>query len=278
MLTIGEYSRLTQVPAKTLRYYDEIDLFKPAQVDRLTGYRYYTVDQLSRLYRILSLKELGLALDQIRSVLNENVSPEQLRGMLRLKQAELKQTIEAEQKRLAYVANTIGQLERESSLGHYDVILKTVPEMQVALARDIAPQKSMLERTLRTLFRTVLDFLAEQKIAPAGPGFTVYFDEEYRDREIDIGAAFPINATISGMNAVTVITLAPETMASVIHKGTPEKMQSAYIALLTWIEKNGYQIEKASRKIALQYDPTGNPEHYVTEIQFPVRKRASKGR
>ena len=180
MLTIGEYSRLTQVPAKTLRYYDEIDLFKPRWVDRLTGYRYYTVEQLPHLYRILSLKELGLTLDQIRSVLNESVSPEQLRGMLRLKEAQLKQTMEEEQKRLAYVANTIDQLERESSLGHYDVILKTVPEIQVALARDTAPDKSTLEATLRALFRTILDFLAERKITPVGHGFTVHFDEEYR--------------------------------------------------------------------------------------------------
>lgn len=275
MLTIGEYSRLTQVPTKTLRYYDEIDLFKPVKIDRLTGYRYYTVEQLPRLYRILSLKELGLALDQIRRVLNENISPEQLRGMLRLKEVQLKRTIVEEQKRLAYVSNTIDQLERESSLGHYDVLLKTVPEIQVALARDTAPDKSALECTLRTLFRTVLDFLAEHKLTPAGHGFTVYFDEEYRDSEIDVGAAFPINAAVSGTNTVTVTTLAPETMASVIHKGSLERMQNAYIALLAWIEKNGYQIEKASREIALQYDPTGNPEYYITEIQFPVRKRSS---
>jgi DNA-binding transcriptional MerR regulator len=273
MLTIGEYSRLTQVPAKTLRYYDEIDLFKPVKVDPLTAYRLYTVEQLPHLYRILSLKELGLSLNQIRVVLSENVSPEQLRGMLRLKEAQLKQTIEEEQNRLAYVANTIEQLERESSLGHYDVILKTVPEIQVALARDTVPQKSVLGGILRTLFRTVLDFLAERKISPSGHGFTVYFDEEYRDREIDVGAAFPINASASGTKAVSVTTLAPEMMASVIHKGSLERMQNAYIALLTWIEKNGYQIEKASREIALQYDPNGNPEHYITEIQFPVRKR-----
>ena len=155
------------------------------------------------------------------------------------------------------------------------MILKTIPEIQVALARDIALYKSTLEDTLRALFRTVLDFLAERKITSVSHGFTVYFDEEYRDTEIDVGAAFPINAAVAGTKAVTIMTLAPETMASVIHKGSLEKMQNAYIALLSWIEKNGYQIQKASREIALQYDPAGNPEHYVTEIQFPVRKRCS---
>ena len=147
--------------------------------------------------------------------------------------------------------------------------------MQVALARNIAPQKSTLEGTLRSLFRTVLDFLAERKITPSGHGFAMYFDEEYRDKDIDVGAAFPINAAVYGTKAVTITTLAPETMASVIHKGSLEKMQNVYIALLTWIEKNGYQIEKASREIALQYDPAGDPEYYITEIQFPVHKRSS---
>jgi effector-binding domain-containing protein len=271
MLTIGEYSRLTQVPAKTLRYYDDIDLFKPVQVDALTGYRYYTVEQLPSLYRILSLKELGLTLHQIRSVLNTNISPEQMRGILRLKEAQLRETIDEERRRLAYVENKIEQLENENSLGHYDVILKKVPQVQVALARDIVSQKSTLGGTLTRLFRSVRDFLAEQNIAPTGHGFTVYFDDEYRDQEIDVGAAFPINAAVCGTQAVTITTFAAETMASVIHRGPLEKMENAYVALLTWIERNGYQIKSASREIALQYDPTDTAEHYVTEVQFPVR-------
>lgn len=274
MLTIGEYSRLTHIPAKTLRYYDDIDLFKPAYVDSLTGYRYYSVEQLPRLYRILSLKELGLSLNQIRDVLNENLSPEQMRGMLRLKEIQLQETIEEGQRRLAYVKHKIEQIETDNVFVDYDVILKHVPEMQVALTRDIASQKATLGTTLRASFRTVLDFLTEKNIAPVGHGFTVYFDDEYRDTHIDVGAAFPINAEVAGTKAVTVTTFAGEMMASVIHKGALEHMEDAYIALLTWIERNGYQIVRASREIALQYDPTGNPENYVTEIQFPVCKRS----
>lgn len=66
MLKIGEFSRLARVPAKTLRYYDEIDLFKPAHYDEDTRYRYYSVEQLPHLYRIVALKGLGLSLDQIK--------------------------------------------------------------------------------------------------------------------------------------------------------------------------------------------------------------------
>ena len=62
MFKIGEFSKFSQVPVKTLRYYDQIGLFEPAKVDRFTGYRYYSASQLPRLHRILAMKDLGLSL------------------------------------------------------------------------------------------------------------------------------------------------------------------------------------------------------------------------
>ena len=95
MFRIGDFSRLSQVPVTALRFYDDMGLFKPAQVDRFTGYRYYTLEQLPRLNRILALRDLGLSLEQIAELLDEAVPAEQIRGMLRLKQAELQQHIAA---------------------------------------------------------------------------------------------------------------------------------------------------------------------------------------
>ncbi|WP_220091179.1 MerR family transcriptional regulator [Paenibacillus sp. MDMC362] len=60
MFTIGEISKLFQIDIRTLRYYDDIDLFKPATVDHLTNYRYYSVDQFEQLNTILYLKALGI--------------------------------------------------------------------------------------------------------------------------------------------------------------------------------------------------------------------------
>ena len=88
MFRIGEFSKLSQVPVKTLRYYDEIGLLRPAKVDDFTGYRYYSADQLPRLNRILALKDLDLSLAQIGELLDGDLPAEQMRGMLRLKQAE----------------------------------------------------------------------------------------------------------------------------------------------------------------------------------------------
>jgi len=68
-----------------------------------TSYRYYSADQLPRLNRILALKDLGLSLAQVAQLLDGDLPPEQIRGMLRLKQVEAPQKVDEEQARLARV-------------------------------------------------------------------------------------------------------------------------------------------------------------------------------
>ena len=66
-MRIGDFSKLSRVSIKALRYYDQMGMLKPIDVDRSTGYRSYSVSQLPRLNRILALKDLGLSLEQIAS-------------------------------------------------------------------------------------------------------------------------------------------------------------------------------------------------------------------
>jgi DNA-binding transcriptional MerR regulator len=99
MLRIGDFSKIGQVSVKTLRYYDAVDLLNPIDVDPATGYRYYSFDMLPKLNRILALKELGLSLEQIKQLLEDDLSAEQLRGMLRLKQVEIHQQMADEKEK-----------------------------------------------------------------------------------------------------------------------------------------------------------------------------------
>src|SRR6266849_2937978 len=126
MLKIRDFARLAEVSMTTLRYYDEIGLLKPIYVDPETGYRFYTMDQLPHLHRILAFKELGLGLTQIAEILDEGVSPLALQGMLRLRQAQLQQQIQAEQEQLVRVEARLRSLEQGSSLLVYEVVLKAV--------------------------------------------------------------------------------------------------------------------------------------------------------
>src|SRR5258707_11330821 len=121
MFKIGEFSKLVQVSVPTLRYYDQVGLLKPVEIDRYTSYRYYSASQLPRLHRILALRGLGFSLEQIGVVLAEGLTPEQMRGMLRMRHAQISQQIVEVQSQLAGVEFRLQQIEREEQLSTYDV-------------------------------------------------------------------------------------------------------------------------------------------------------------
>ena len=124
MFKIGDFSRLSLVSVKALRYYDELGLLKPARVDEFTGYRYYSASQLTRLNRILAMKDMGMSLEQIALLLDKELTPDQIRGMLRLKQVELRQQLVEGQARLARIEAWLQAFEQEVTMPAYDVVLK----------------------------------------------------------------------------------------------------------------------------------------------------------
>ncbi len=103
MFTIGDFARLGRVSVRMLRHYDAIGVLRPATVDTASGYRFYQADQLRRLNRIIALKDLGFTLQQVQAILDEKVSAEELRGMLRLRRAQLEAQLSADAARLAGV-------------------------------------------------------------------------------------------------------------------------------------------------------------------------------
>src|SRR5512146_1057873 len=115
LVRIGDFSRLGRVSVVTLRHYDDLGLLKPAHTDPESGYRYYAVEQLPRLHRILALKELGFSLEQIAQLLRAEVSAEQMRGMLVQKRSEIERELLAQQARLASVEARLRHIEREGS-------------------------------------------------------------------------------------------------------------------------------------------------------------------
>ena len=96
MFKIGDFSKLSFATVKTLRYYDEIGLLKPVKVDRFTGYRYYSADQLPRLNYIIALKNMGLSLEEVATLVNNDLTPHQMRDIFILKKGELQQRVKEE--------------------------------------------------------------------------------------------------------------------------------------------------------------------------------------
>ena len=124
MFRIGEFSRIAQVSGRLLRYYDEIGLLSPDFTDPQTGYRYYSAHQLPRLNRILVLKELGLSLEQVARLLDQQTSTEEIRGMLTLRKAQIERTVQEEMARFRDIETRLQQLD---GLHVPDVVLKAVP-------------------------------------------------------------------------------------------------------------------------------------------------------
>jgi DNA-binding transcriptional MerR regulator len=276
MLKISDFSKLSLVSVKALRYYDERGLLKPARVDPSTGYRFYSASQLTRLNRILAMKDMGLDLSQIALLLDQEPTPDQIRGMLRLKQVELHQQLEEGQARLARIEAWLQAFEQEATMPAYDVVIKSVVALRVAQARGVAPKMEQPELgiTLGRLFAEVMGSITQHGATIVGPGITLYYDLEYREREISVGACLAFEGSLFESEQVKVVELpAVETMASVIHHGSFSTMHQAYNAILPWIESNGYHIRGPNRELNLEFESGGDESTFVTEIQFPVEKQ-----
>ncbi len=274
MFRIGDFSRLSLVSVKALRYYDELGLLKPARVDEFTGYRYYAASQLSRLNRVLALKDMGLSLEQIALLLDKEPTPDQIRGMLRLKQVELQQQLIEGQARLTRIEAWLQAFEQEVTMPNYDVILKKVAPLKVAQVRGVTPSMEQIGPTLDRLFDQVIAYIGQHGAIAVGPGITLYYDAEFRDRDINVGACMPFEGSLNDGEQVKVETLpAVETMASAIHSGSFSTLHQAYNAILKWIEANGYSICGPTRELNLEYERGGDQAKFVTEVQFPVEKR-----
>ncbi|HJR82232.1 MAG TPA: MerR family transcriptional regulator [Anaerolineales bacterium] len=272
MIRIGDFSKLSRVSIKTLRYYDEMGLLKPVEVDRFTGYRYYEFDQLPRLYRILALKDLGFSLEEIGRLLEGDLSAEQMRGMLKLRQAEIRQRVEEEAERLARVELWLRQIEQEDSMSRYDVVIKKIETMKIASVRGVVPTPP----DQRSLWDELMGYLHQKDTRMIGPPMAIYHDKEFRERDWDIEVVMPIDDETAPNGRVKVHDLPGiEKMACVVHTGPFATIGEAYDALAKWIDQNGYQIVGPWRELNLRLPERPgdqNDPNTVNEIQFPVEK------
>lgn len=274
MIRIGDFSKLSRVSVKTLRYYDETGLLKPVHVDPFTGYRLYEYSQLSVLHRILALKDLGFSLEEIGRLLGDGLSVEQMRGMLKLRETEARYRVREEAGRLERIGAWLRQIEQEDSMSQYDVVIKSADEIKVASVRGVVPTPP----EQGGLWQELEGYLAQERVHPTGACFTLYHDDEYKERDWDLEVCEPIDAELGESKDVKVQTLpAVETLACTIHNGPFVTIGEAYNAIGKWITDNGYRIVGPCREIYLhaaepvsQTDPST-----VTEIQFPVEKITS---
>jgi predicted transcriptional regulator YdeE/DNA-binding transcriptional MerR regulator len=284
MIKIGDFSKLAHVSIKTLHHYDELGLLKPVHVDRFSGYRYYEIGQLSRLNRILALKDLGLSLDQVTGLLREDLSTGEMRGMLRMKQIELATQLEEEQARLLRVEQRLRQLEVDGCPPHSEIAVKDVPAQTALVAQVVAASEEIVWPARVSLQNLLQDALDTARLKPASPWFALFDDLPYRETDLELTLAVGVDLR-SGQRAGdwqgTPVKLqelqAVPAMASVIHSGDLATLPQTYAALYAWAQNSGFQTAGSYRELYLPESgvsaaPSGLPEAGVIEVQCPVEK------
>jgi DNA-binding transcriptional MerR regulator len=278
MFTIGDFAGLGRVSVRMLRHYDAIGLLRPAHVDPHSGYRYYTAAQLRVLNRVIALKDLGFTLHQVGSMIEDKVEPGELRGMLRLRRAELAEQVERDAARLAQVDARLRLIETEGHMNTGDVLLKQLPARRVAALSATATSygnPTSITENLCPLYPRLTELMEQHGIpiagvpiayyqpAPTGPG----------DETITVHAAFPIaaDARVHANAGFDVVDLpAIEQAATALHEGGMAEAFRTGQKIANWIDDNGYRTVAPGFAREVYLDCPPDLARWVTEMQVPV--------
>lgn len=264
---IGMFAQMNHITVKTLRFYEEQGLLLPAKIDEENGYRYYTMNQMAGLHRILALKEAGFTIEDIKKL---NTSENEHDFLLQKKNEILS--------KIAKLTLQLSQINGYLSGG--DCSLRA-PVMMKKLPAVIC---ATMERRIET-YDALFDLMPEMgaKMEKAGcvcalPEycFTNYLESGYKEEQILVEVC---EAIVSKAQAVEQLNYKefPEIEAACIyHKGSYNDFPRTYETILRYIERNDYEICGPIRENYI--DGVWNKdseEEWLSEIQIPVRKRCS---
>lgn len=271
MLKIGDFSRLTRVSVRMLRYYDDFGLLKPISNDRFTGYRYYSADQMLTVNRIHVLRELGFSLQEMKGLIEKDLDGNELRGLLDRKKQSITETLEIEQNRLSKVEALINLINKESKNVSCEISIKSADACRIVSLRDMIPTYN----DEGILWVEMQAYAEKVNLKCTGSCYSIYHNEDDDENGVDVEVAMTITVDVPETDRIKMRELeAVNEMAVIFHKGPFEEMSTAYHALGIWMAENNYEFSGPSRTIQHK-GPwcEADPQNFLTEIQAPVRKK-----
>lgn len=272
MFKIGEFSKLTQVTIRMLRYYDETGLLKPAHTDPWTGYRMYRADQIPVLNRIIYLRDSGFQVSEIAEIIAEGADADaSLIEKLNKKSHEIKANIQSEQEKLKKIAFAKKKIMEGSDDLHYHITIKSIPRYQVLSLRRIIPDYY----AEGDLWKEISTFASKHQVQMTGDSFSIYHDTEYKETGVDVELCVPVlkPGTSSGDFIFRQTEPVPH-MASTLVYGDFKNIAGVYISFAKWLQENsGYHMFGLTRQTVHRgFWNESNPDNYLTEIQIPLKK------
>lgn len=271
MFRIGEFSKLTQVSIRMLRYYDEVGLLKPEQTDKMTDYRLYTANQIPHLNKIIFLRNLGFQISEIAEALKqwENSFLEKL---LENKRLQIEDVIREQQSRLSEIDLAMKDIGQNKIAVNCGVSIKSIPSYQVLSLRRIVLDYYCEGQ----LWKEMSEYAKCNRLNISDKTFTIYHDADYKETDVDIEICSPVDTIVEG-NLVFQFrkTEAVPIMACSLVYGSFENIAGTFLTFANWIqEHNQYRMAGGSRQI-VHRGPWNEErvENYLTEIQIPLNKR-----
>ena len=267
MLGIGEFALHGQVSVRMLRHYDALGLLVPAAVDAHSGYRRYTADQLSRLNRLVALKDLGFALSEIAPILDADVSADELRAMLALRRSQIAARIEEDHTRLAEIERRLRTIEKEHTMHDLEFVTKPLPELTLAQRTATVTDQSEIGPTIGPLFAALLADAGRAGLDVEQPTIAWY---EMGEESIRFGAGMPLAHDGEAIPGYEVESLpGAERAVTVVHRGAMESIGDTWQALMQYIGAAGLSPSGRCREVYVA-TPEGDEDAWVTELQQPV--------
>lgn len=271
MLKIGDFSKLTQVSVRMLRYYDNQNILKPSNIDPVTGYRLYAANQVTELQKIVLLRDLGFGVSDIAEVMQNWSEPFLIQRLLD-KAGEADDIIAGEKRRITKIREAITHIENSEIDKHYNVTIKAIPAIKVISLRR--KMNDYFDEGL--LWQELLDFVRREHIEydrGSRNNVAILYDSEHMDTDIDTEVCLVVRKLGKSREGFVFRELEPlEHVACMMVYGPYENLAGAYQSFVNWLSRNQeYSMGATARQITIiDHRETDNPEEYLTEIQLPL--------
>ncbi len=265
MFSIGEFSRITGLTIKTLRFYHEQGLLIPTHVDDETGYRYYAASLIERARAIALLRELDFSLGEIREILAGSQDEADLLEIMQRHRDQIEARIQSCREVVITLNRFIADQQEARLLmasATSKIEEKNLPALLIAGVRmvgkysDCGPAFAKIGRKFGRHIR--------------GKPLLLHYSQEYRENDADFEACMPIK-TGKPVDGISVRELPGGRCVSLIHKGPYNELGRSYAKILEYIHEKGYEVATPSREVYLKGPGMifkGNPKNYLTEIQM----------
>lgn len=268
MYKIGDFSKMSKVTIKALRYYEKEGLILPAYIDDNNGYRYYESNQLIDISRMISLKQIGLSIEEIKRILNNEISME---NILNSKKEALQDNINEYNYQLSKIKYLLEEKEMKN-----EIFEKIVPAYYVYYKEGVLKKYSDASDFIQGSGTECLMLNPNIKCVKPGYCFMNYLDGEYKEKNIKVRysqAVIKENKPFKESDSIRFMELPECTCICIYHKGAYNELGKSYAKILKYIEENNYEIKDYPRECYI--DGIWNKENvsdWLTEIQIPIKK------